>query len=129
MALMRDRKKFEEHRQRKLEESEKSGQSSNFNNPNQVKFEAGKTYRFRLLFDESDKRINPKTGDHDPFVSKWTHGGKNSEGKWRSILIMIVLFVVTAVSFIKAGKKVAQKEMVSYTICISVNLMDLHWLM
>jgi hypothetical protein len=85
MALMRDRKKFEEHRQRKLEMSEKKGQSSNFDNPNQLKFENGKTYRVRLLFDESDKRIDPKTGDHVPFVSKYSHSGKNSEGKWRFV--------------------------------------------
>ncbi len=79
MALSKNRKKFEEHQKKLIEANEKKGNGSNFNNPNQIKFEAGKTYRLRLLFDESEKRKD------SPFVNKYVHGGKNAQGKWRTV--------------------------------------------
>lgn len=78
MALSRNKNAYEKYQQRAVAEAEKKGKGSNFNNPNQIKMEAGKTYRLRLLYDESDKRTGP-------FVEKYVHGGKDAQGKWRSV--------------------------------------------
>lgn len=83
MSLSKNRTKFEAHQKRLIEQNEKRGKSSNFNNPNQLKFEANKTYKVRLLFDESEKRKQGET--YNPFVNKYVHGGKNAQGKWNTV--------------------------------------------
>ncbi len=79
MALSKDKKRFDAHQKRLIEESEKKGTGSNFNNPNQIKFEAGKTYRVRLLNDLTDLRPDGE------FIQKYVHSGKNAQGKWKMI--------------------------------------------
>ena len=78
MALQRNKNAYVQYQQQAIAEAEKKGKGSNFNNPFQIKMEAGKSYRLRLLFDESDKRTGP-------FVEKYVHGGKDSQDKWRSV--------------------------------------------
>jgi hypothetical protein len=78
MGLVTDIEKFEQIKKKVEESQKKTGGWAN--DDRQIVWEAGKTYKFRLLF------YNNENTDFDgPFVEKWTHGARDAEGKWKII--------------------------------------------
>jgi hypothetical protein len=78
MGLVTDIEKFEQIKKKVEESQKKSGGWAT--DDRQIVWEAGKTYKFRLLFYNNDN-----TDFDGPFVEKWTHGARNADGKWKII--------------------------------------------
>lgn len=79
MALVTNMEKIAAIKKKMVENQAKKG-GSGFNDDRLIQWEAGKTYKFRLLFYKNDN-----TEFDSPFITKWLHGARNADGKYKMI--------------------------------------------
>ncbi len=92
MALLKNTKNFNELKKKVQERANKSG----FGNKNQIKWERGNTYKFRLLFRQEDKNSkwnwHPDLHTDDGFIKRVVHGAKDGAGKYRTCTCPVTFY-------------------------------------